>query len=138
MLGMLAGGLGQADDGVLADTNQAHSLSDSTPIGQVSEDAEAFVARQPAVERGGLALGEAILAYVTVQQAVLALLAVATVDGDVAPAALAVAGAVGVLAAEALQVVHNSSSLAGWSLRATSHYGGTTCVLQNSQDTTRQ
>ncbi|MNC92885.1 hypothetical protein D3C83_93960 [compost metagenome] len=70
------------------------------------QERDDLVLRQAGVEqRGALALGEAGLAALAVEQAS-AVLAVAHADGEVAVVTLAVVGAVAVLAAEGTQVVH--------------------------------
>jgi hypothetical protein len=63
------------------------------------------------VEQGrALALGEAVLARLAVEQADVVPLAIAGADGEIAGVAAGVEGALGVLAAEAREVVHGE----GW------------------------
>ena len=110
---MVAGAEGVADDGVLADADQAAGLADADAFLEVGQDRGGLVVGQAAAEeRGALALGEAGLAGLAVQQAAL-VAAVAAADGEVAAAAPAVVGAVGVLAAEATQVVVHGAVLQG-------------------------
>ncbi len=106
LAGVAAGAQGEAVDGVLADADQAGSLSDATAVGEVSEDGEELVGGEAGVEqRRALAVGEASPAAGAVQQAVLLVAAVAHADGELAGVAAAVVQAVGVEAAEAAEVV---------------------------------
>jgi hypothetical protein len=114
---MIAGGAGQADDGIAMDADEAPGLSDAVALGEVMEYGAGLLLGHAAVEQwGALALGEAGLAGVAVEQADVILLAVTVADGQVSGSASAVGGAVGVLAAEAREVVHVSLSSrhAGW------------------------
>jgi hypothetical protein len=105
--GVRAGLEGQSGDGVLADADQPRGLSGAAAVGEVGEDGEDLVARQSGVEEGSaLAFAEAVLAGRAVEESVLLLGAIAHTDGEVAVAAKAVVGAVGVEAAEAAEVVH--------------------------------
>jgi hypothetical protein len=98
---------GQAGDGVLADPDQACGLSGAAAISEVGEDGKDLVLGESGVEeRCGLAFAEAVLAGATVEEAVLLLGAVVHADGEIAVAAKAIVGAVGVEAAEAVEVVH--------------------------------
>src|SRR5690349_11906012 len=113
LLGVVAGPQGVADDGVLADADEAAGLADADALLEVGQDGGGLVGGQAAAEQGrALALGEAGLAGAAVEQAAL-LLAVVAADGEVAVAALAVVGAAGVLAAEAAQVVVHGGVLRG-------------------------
>jgi hypothetical protein len=104
-LGVVAGPQGVADHGVLADADQAAGLADADALLEVGQDGGGLVIGQAAAEQGGaLALGEAGLAGAAVQQQA-PVPAVAAAGREVAVAALAVVGAVGVLAAEAAEVV---------------------------------
>jgi hypothetical protein len=104
---MIAGGAGQPDDGIGMDADEAAGLSDAVALGEVPEDGRGLVVGQPAVEqRRALALGEAGLAGLAVEQADVMILAVAVADGQVAGAAAAVERAFGVLAAEEREVIH--------------------------------
>jgi hypothetical protein len=81
LLGVAAGLEGEADDGVLADPDQAGGLADADALGEVGQDGEGLVGGQAGVEQGrALALGEAGLAGLAVQQAAL-VLAVAGANG---------------------------------------------------------
>ena len=97
---------GVAADGVLIDTNETGGLPDAAAVLEVLEDGQGSVAGESGAEEGGaLAFGEARLAGTAGEQAA-AILAVAEGDAEVAVAAQTVVGAVGVLTAEGVQVVH--------------------------------
>jgi hypothetical protein len=104
---VLTGFEGQSGDGVLADADQACGLSGAAAISEVGEDSKDLVLGESAVEeRCGLAFAEAVLAGLAVEESVLLLGAVAHADGEIAVSASAIIGAVGVEAAEAVEVVH--------------------------------
>ena len=108
---MLSGDVRQADDGVGIDADQASGLSDTAALGEVLEHGEGLLLGEMGVEQGrALALGEAVLAGLAVEQADVVLLAVAAADREVSGVASAVEGAIGVLAAEAREVVHGSKT----------------------------
>src|SRR5262249_50767492 len=101
-----------ADDGVLVHADQAAGLADADALGDVLQDGHDLVLRELGAEqRGALALREARLAGPAAQQAP-PLRAVAHGSRQVAFAALAVVGALGILATEGTQVVRFSPSLA--------------------------
>jgi hypothetical protein len=101
---------GQADHGVFVDAAQAASLANADALLEVGQDGEGLVFGESAVEqRRALAFAEAVLAGATGQVASLLVRAVAEGDAEVAQVAAAVVGAVGVLAAEVLEVVHGAS-----------------------------
>jgi hypothetical protein len=103
---MIAGGSGQPDDGIGVGADEAAGLADAVALGEVVEDGRGLLLGHAAVEqRGALALGEAGLAGLAVEQADVVILAVAVADGQVAGAASAVEGAFGLLAAEAVEIV---------------------------------
>jgi hypothetical protein len=109
--GVIAGQLRQAGDRVAVDVDQASGLSDAAALGEVPEDGAGLLLREVGVEqRRALALGEAVLAGVAVEQSDVALLAVAGADGEVCGVAPAVGRAIGILAAEAREVVHGTGS----------------------------
>jgi hypothetical protein len=113
---MIPGGTGQPDDGVAMDADEASSLADAVAFGEVIKDGSGLLVGHAAVEqRSALALGEAGLAGVAVEQADVVLLAVAIADGKVSGPASPVSGTVGILAAEAREIVHSdlASRLAG-------------------------
>jgi hypothetical protein len=117
VVGMVAGGAGQSDDGVAMDADEAFGLTDAVALGQVMEHGAGRLVGESAIEqRRALALGEAGLAGVAVEQADVMLLAVAVADGEVAGPSSPVEGAVGILATEAGEVVHRGriSRHAGW------------------------
>jgi hypothetical protein len=110
LLGVAAGLEGQADDRVLVHPGQPAGLADADAFLDVSQDGDGFIFGQAAVEQGGaLALTEAVLAATTGQTAPPLGGAVAEGDAEVALTAPAVVRALGVLAAEALEVVHGVS-----------------------------
>jgi hypothetical protein len=103
---VLAGRFGQADDRVFVDTHQASRLADATTLLEVTQNRDGLVGGESRVEQGSaFAFGEALLAGTAGQQAAL-VGAVAETDAKVVEAALAVLGAVRVLAAESCEVVH--------------------------------
>jgi hypothetical protein len=109
---MLAGPEAVAHHRVLTDADQAAGLADADPFGDVSQDVDNLGFGQSAVEqRRALAFGEVVLAGAAIQQAAL-VAAVAQTHGQVAMTALAVVGALVVLAAEVAQVVHDAPSVA--------------------------
>ena len=104
---MSAGLEGVADDRVLIDAGQAGGLADAAAVLEVLEDGEGFVVGQSCAEQGGaLALGEALLAGAASEHAAV-VLAVTEGDAEVAPAAQAVVGALGILAAEQVKFFHD-------------------------------
>ena len=107
LLGVFTGPQAVADHSVLANTDQAASLADATALGNVVQHGDGLVLGEPGIEEGrALAFGEAGLAGLAVEQAAL-VAAVVAADGEVAVVTATVVGAVAVLAAEALQVVHD-------------------------------
>jgi hypothetical protein len=108
---MASGQAGQADDGIPVDADQASGGPDSAVLGQVVEHGEGLVLGQMGVEEGrALALGEARLAGLAVKQADVIVLAVAGADGEVCGVASAVEWTIGVLTAEACEIVHGIGS----------------------------
>ena len=106
---VLSGHLGQACDGIAVDADEPCRRSDAPALQEVGQDVVGLLGWEVGVEQGrALAFGEAGLAGVAVEQAELILFAVAGADREVSGVALAVAGAVGVLAAEAREVVPGS------------------------------
>ncbi len=92
------------------DTHQPGGLADAAAVGEVLEDRQDLLVRQLGVEqRGALELGGADLAGAAVQQPV-AGPAVVAADGEVAGAAAAVVGAIGILAAGAVEVVRGQEA----------------------------
>jgi hypothetical protein len=105
--GMLSGQFRQADDRIAVDLDQASGLPNAAALGEVVEHGAGLLLGQVGVEkRRALALREARLAGVAIEQPDVILLAVATADGEVSVVALAEQGAIGILAAEASEVVH--------------------------------
>jgi hypothetical protein len=98
---------GQSDDGVAVDADQSFGLADAAALGEVLEHGVGLVVGQVGVEQGrALALGEAALAGIAVEQADVVSLAVPCADRQVSGFAFAVEGAMRFLAAEAREVVH--------------------------------
>src|SRR5512135_2989369 len=109
VVGMSSGGVGQADDGVGLDADEAAGLSDAVALGQVVEDGDGrLLGESAAVQRGALAFGEASAAGVAVELAILLGFAVTAADREIAGVASAVKRTVGILAAEAFEVVHRA------------------------------
>lgn len=109
---MLAGPEGVADDRVFIDTDQACGLADAAAVLEVLEDGEGLAVREAGAEQGGtFTFGETLLAGATGEHAAL-LPAIAKTDAKVALAAQAVGGAVGVLAAEQVKLVHKGHRIA--------------------------
>jgi hypothetical protein len=104
---MLSGDAGQSSDRVGIDADQASGGADATALVEVPEHGEGLLLGEMAVEQGrALALGEAILARLAVEQSDVVLLAVAGAGREVAGVTRAVEGALRVLTAEAREVVH--------------------------------
>ena len=98
---------GQASDGVGIDADQASGGANATALVEVLEHGEGLFFGEMAVEQGrALALGEAVLAGLAVEKSDVALIAVAGTDREIAGVTSAVEGALGVLTAEAREVVH--------------------------------
>jgi hypothetical protein len=105
--GVFAGQFRQAGDGVAVDIEEASGLSDAAALPEVVEDGAGLLLGEVGVEQGrALALGEAGFADLTVEQSDVVVLAVAGADGEISGVPLAVGGAVGILTAEAREVVH--------------------------------
>jgi hypothetical protein len=105
--GMIAGQAGQADDRIGMDIDEASGLSDAAAFGEVLEHGAGLLLGQVGLEQGrALALGEAVLTGLAVEQADGFVLAVAPTDGEVSGAASAVKRAIGFLASEAREIVH--------------------------------
>jgi hypothetical protein len=86
---------------------EAPGGSDAAALVEVLEHGEGLLLGEMAMEQGrALALGEAVFAGVAVEQSDVVEFAVAGADREVAGVAPRVEGAVGVLAAEAFEVVH--------------------------------
>jgi hypothetical protein len=103
--------LGVADDGVLIDAGQAGGLSDAATVLEVLEDGQGRLRGQPCTEQGSpLPLGETGLAGATGQQATLLVPAIAEGDSEVPSTSQAIVGAMRVLAAEGVKVVHERGS----------------------------
>jgi hypothetical protein len=109
VVGMGPGGPGQADDGVAMDADEAAGLADAVTLGQVLQDRDGGrFGEMAAVQRRALALGEASPAGVAIELAELLVLAVTAADREVGGVASAVEAAVGILAAESREFVHDA------------------------------
>jgi hypothetical protein len=107
VVGMSSDHAGQASDGVGIDADQTPGAADTTALIEVLEDGEGLRFGEVAVEQGrALALGEAVLARLAVEQSDVVLLAVAGADREITGITGAVQGALRVLTAEAREVVH--------------------------------
>jgi hypothetical protein len=110
ILGVPAGRPGVAVDGILIDADQPPRLADTAPLVEVLDDRDGLVLREARGKQGGaLALGEALLTGTTDEHQA-AVLAIAETDAEVVAITQAVIGAVGVLAAEAAEVIHERAS----------------------------
>ena len=117
VVGMIARGAGEADDGIAMDADEASGLSNAVALGEMMKHSSGLLVGHAAIEqRGALALREAGLAGVAIEQSDVVVLAVASADGEVSGAASPVGGTVGILAAEAREIIHNdgASRPAGW------------------------
>ena len=101
---------GQAGHRTLVDPDQAAGLAYPTTLVQVLQDREGLLLREfAAVQRRTLAFREAFLTGPTGQDPAFFVGPVPEANPQVVPAALAVVGAVRILAAEVFQVVHSAS-----------------------------
>jgi hypothetical protein len=108
--GVAASAEGVADDGIFIDAGQAAGLADAAAVLQVGEDGEGLrLGEAQAKQSGALAFGEAFLAGATGQHAAL-VFPIAKAHAQVALAAAAVVGALGILAAEQSQFVHGDTA----------------------------
>jgi hypothetical protein len=99
---MLSGHLGQPDDRIGMDVDQASGLSDAAAFGEVLKHGAGLRLGQMGLEqRRALALREAVLAGLAIEQADGLVLAVAPTNREVSGVALAVERAIGSLASEA-------------------------------------
>jgi hypothetical protein len=106
LLGVLAGGFGQADDGVLIDAHHAGRLADATAFLEVTEDSIGFSLGESGIEQGSaFAFGEALLTGAAGKDPPL----VGTIPethAQIVESALAVVGADRILAAEDREIIH--------------------------------
>ena len=109
--GVLSGQFRQADDRIGVDVDQASGLPDAAALGEVLEDGAGLLLGQMGVEQGrALALGEAVFAGVAVEQADGIVLTVAGADREISGVASSEEGAIGILAAEAREIVHGTAA----------------------------
>jgi hypothetical protein len=95
VVGMVAGGYGQPDDGIAMGADQAAGLADAVALGEVMEDGGDLLLGHAAVEqRSALPFGEAGLAGLTVEQSDAMILAVAIADPEVTGVTAPVQGAI--------------------------------------------
>ena len=103
---MLPGDAGQSADGVGIDADEASGRADAAALVEVLKHGEGLLLGEMAVEQGrALALGEAVLAGLAVEQSDVVLLCRSGADREIAGVAAGVEGAVGVLAAEVREVI---------------------------------
>jgi hypothetical protein len=111
VVGMLAGGAGEPDDGVAVDADEPSGGADAAALVEVLKHCVGlFLGQMAAVERRAFALGEASPAAVAVELPELLVLAEAAADREVAGVTSAVERTIGILTAEAREVVHG----VGW------------------------
>jgi hypothetical protein len=104
---VFSGHAGPPHDGIAVDSDEPLGLSDPVTLHQVLEDGDHFFRWQTGVgKRSALAFGESGLAGVAGEQSDRLMLAVAVADREIAGVSLTVERAVGILAAEAREVVH--------------------------------
>jgi hypothetical protein len=108
--GVLSGPACQPHDGVAVDTDKTLGLADAIALDQVFEDGDCLLRGQAGMgQRGALALGEAGLARPAVEQSDVVVLTVAVADREIAGITSTVERAIGILAAEAREVVHDEA-----------------------------
>ena len=104
---MLPGQSRQADDRIGVDVDQASGLPDAAAFAEVVEHRAGLLLGQMGMEQGrALALGEAVLASLAVEQTDVVVLAEAGADREISGVTPAEEGAIGFLTAEASEVVH--------------------------------
>ena len=110
---MLSGDPGESHDGVAVDADEATGGSHAATFIEMFEHRERrLFGQMAAVQRRALAFGEAGAAGIAVELPVLLAFAVVAADREVAGIALTVERTVGILAAEAVEVVHGAQGLA--------------------------
>jgi hypothetical protein len=110
LLGLVARPPGIANDGVLIHAGQAAGLTDATAFVEVGEDVKDLVVGESGVEeRSALAFRETVLASTASEHAAF-VWAIAEGDAEVVTTAAAVVRALGVLTAEAAQIVGHGNS----------------------------
>jgi len=112
---VLSGLFRQSDDRIGVDVDQASGLSDAAAFGEVLEHGAGLLFGQVSLEQGrALALGEAVFAGLTVEQADGVVPAIAPADREVSGVALAVEGTIGFLATEARKIIHGVETPGWW------------------------
>jgi hypothetical protein len=113
VVGMPAGDPGESHDRITVDAHKASGGSHAAAFLEMFEHGEGlFFGEMAAIQRGALAFGEAGAAGVAVELPELLELAVVATDREVAGVALTVELTVGILAAEAGEVIHGAQGLA--------------------------
>jgi len=108
-MGVLAGDAGIASDGIGMDLDQPGRLADATAFGDVFEDrGDSVLGQMGAVQRGPLALGEAVAAGAAIEQAILVEFAESAGDGEVSGAAATEVGAARIEATELSEIILGS------------------------------
>jgi hypothetical protein len=119
---LLTGQFGQPDDGVFVDPDQPAGLADATVLPEVSQDVDGLLLGEAGIEQGcAFAFGEALLAGSAGEHTPLGG-AVAEAHPQIVEAALAVLGALRVLAAEKREVVHGHGPQEKSAMLWTNHY----------------
>jgi len=104
---MVARLAGVSGHGVAVDAHEPLGLTDPAALGDVPEHGRGLLLGQMGMEqRRALALGEAIAAGATAEEADRVALAVMAADGEVFSATDAMIGALGIQAAEPGEVIH--------------------------------
>jgi hypothetical protein len=108
--GVIPGDPAQAADRAAIDLAKSSGLADAAPLGDVVEDRLKRLGRKPGVEvRRPLPLGKTDLADAAPEHSPLLLGAVATGHGEISGSPLSMLGAVGIEAAEAREVIHDTA-----------------------------
>jgi hypothetical protein len=108
--GVFTGALAQAADRVAVHLAESAGLADPASLGAVLQDRLGLFRRQPGIEQGRpLPLGEAGLAGAAAEHTSLLVGTIATGHSQISGPPLAMLGALGILAAEAREVVHGAA-----------------------------
>jgi hypothetical protein len=119
--GVISGDSAQTADCAAIDLAKSSSLADATPLGDVVQDRLKRLWRKPGVEaRRPLPFGKSILANAAAEHPPFFLGAVATRHGQISGSPLSILGAVGIEAAEAREVIHDTAPpLRSWVMQYT-------------------
>jgi hypothetical protein len=108
--GVISGDSAQTADCAAIDTAKSSGLADATPLGDVVQDRLKRLRRKPGVEvRRPLPLGKTGLANAAPEHSPLLLGAVATGHGQISSPPLSMFRAIGIEAAEAREVIHDTA-----------------------------